>query len=327
MLVLRRGIVREAGAGAVEQPLVVEFADGSGAHRAMADTTLVGRCEPGDDVVVNIQARLLGLGSGGFDIVHVNLTRGLDGDGTPGAHVMKLNYTSLQHAVLPVESGRRGALQHGAVAVIGLHSQLAPLAWAYGGALGYIQTGGGALAGSHSRVAAELLERGLLAGHITASPAFGGPCESVSTAGAIVHGIEECGWDAAVCGPGPGIVGSDSVLGHGGMVGLDSAHTALALGAATLIAPRMSSADPRERHRPISHHTRTVLELLLAPTVVALPDGQEVPAWGARHDWRTASVDLIGYQGSGLPAEVMGREDDLFLSAALAAGSILKQLS
>jgi len=35
--------------------------------------------------------------------VHVNLTRGLFGQGTPGAHVMKLNYTSLQHAVLPVE--------------------------------------------------------------------------------------------------------------------------------------------------------------------------------------------------------------------------------
>ena len=49
------------------------------------------------------QARDLGLGSGGFDVVHVNLTRGLDGAGVPGAHVMKLNYTSLQHAVLPVE--------------------------------------------------------------------------------------------------------------------------------------------------------------------------------------------------------------------------------
>ena len=34
----------------------------------------------GDELVVNVQARDLGLGSGGFDIVHVNLTRGLAGE-------------------------------------------------------------------------------------------------------------------------------------------------------------------------------------------------------------------------------------------------------
>jgi hypothetical protein len=37
----------------------------------------------GDEVIVNVQARDLGLGSGGFDIVHVNLTRGLNEDCTP----------------------------------------------------------------------------------------------------------------------------------------------------------------------------------------------------------------------------------------------------
>ena len=35
--------------------------------------------EVGDEVIVNVQALDLGLGSGGFDIVHVNLTRGLAG--------------------------------------------------------------------------------------------------------------------------------------------------------------------------------------------------------------------------------------------------------
>jgi len=46
---------------------------------ALGDTALVGSAEAGDDVVVNVAARDLGLGSGGFDIVHVNLSRGLDG--------------------------------------------------------------------------------------------------------------------------------------------------------------------------------------------------------------------------------------------------------
>ena len=36
-------------------------------------------------VVVNVQALDLGLGSGGFDVVHVNLTRGLGAAGAVGA--------------------------------------------------------------------------------------------------------------------------------------------------------------------------------------------------------------------------------------------------
>ena len=71
------------------------------------------------------------------------------------------------------------------------------------------------------------------------------------------------GWDAVLVGPGPGIIGSDTELGHGGMAALDSAHAALSLGLPTLLSPRLSSSDPRERHRGLSHHTCTVLELLL----------------------------------------------------------------
>ena len=60
---------------------------------------VTGAVEVGDDVLVNVQARELGLGSGGFDILHANLTRGLELEPEPGAHVMTLPYTSLQHAV------------------------------------------------------------------------------------------------------------------------------------------------------------------------------------------------------------------------------------
>ena len=80
-----------------------------------------------------------------------------------------------------------------------------------------------------------------------------------------------------MCGPGPGIVGSGSSLGHGGMVALDSAHVALALGCPTLLVARMSSGDQRARHRGFSHHTLTVLDLLLEPVTVALPAGMRSP--------------------------------------------------
>src|SRR5262245_28552261 len=95
MLKLRRGVVVD------DDPLTVEVA---GARRpAWADTTLLGEVRVGDEVVVNVAALDLGLGSGGFDVVHVNLTRGLDAGGEGDEHVMKLNYTSLQHPVDPVE--------------------------------------------------------------------------------------------------------------------------------------------------------------------------------------------------------------------------------
>jgi hypothetical protein len=346
MLKLRRAIVREvvAGADTAEQSLVVELADEPTSRRAaIADCALVGRAEVGDEVLVNVQALDLGLGSGGFDIVHANLTRGLQGAGAGGAHVMKLNYTSLQHAVDPVERGEQLRVPVGKpVAVLALHGQLAPVTWAFaqaapGRALGYVQTEGGALPAARSRTAAELRRRGLLERHLSAGAAFGGEGEAITTVGALYAGLDGLGWDAAVCGPGPGIVGSESALGHGGMVALDSAHAAIALGCRTVVAARVSSADARARHQGLSHHSRSVLELLLAPAVVALPerDGAELANLPdnsrlARHEWRRLPIDLDGFAASGLAAETMGRgisEDPLFFAAALAAGAALASLA
>ena len=269
----------------VEQCLVVELSDGEGngeRRTAVADVSLVGRSEVGDEVIVNVEALDLRLGSGGFDIVHANLTRGLRGDGGAGGHVMKLNYTSLQHSVMPVEDARLELPVARPVAVLALHGQLAAVAWAFAqsspaGRLGYVQTEGGALPGGHSRTVRALRRSGLLAGHLTAGAAFGGEGEAITTAGALHHGLRALDWDAAVCGPGPGIVGSSSALGHGGMGALDSAHVALALGCPTLLVARMSTSDDRERHRGISHHTLTVLDLLLEPVTVALPAGMRSP--------------------------------------------------
>jgi Protein of unknown function (DUF3866) len=271
-----------------EQRLVVELT-GEDSQRdrrpAIADVALVGRAQAGDQLIVNVQALDLGLGSGGFDVVHVNLTRGLDAQENQSGvrpHVMKLNYTSLQHAITPVEDTALALPLERPAAVLALHGQLPGLAWAFaqsapGARLGYIQTDGGALPGGHSHTVRLLRQRGLLAGHITAGGAFGGEQEAITTAGAIHHGLAALGWDAVVCGPGPGIVGSSSSLGHGGMVALDSAHIALALGCPTLLVARLSSSDQRTRHRGFSHHTLTVLDLLLEPVTVALPAGMRSP--------------------------------------------------
>jgi hypothetical protein len=349
MLKLRRGVVVET------DPLTVEV-DGE-RRAAWAEGSLVGEIRAGDEVVVNVSAADLGLGSGGFDVVHVNLTRGLDGGGDAGIHVMKLNYTSLQHPIDPVEEAEGREETKPPVLVLPLHGHLAPAVWAAaqehpGLRLGYVQGAGGALPGSLSRDVVELRGRELLAGHITAGAAHGGDREAITLIGALDAGARALGWDAIVCGPGPGILGSATRLGHGGMAALDSIHAALALGFPTVISPRLSSSDPRPRHRGLSHHSATVLELALGsvrvavpeldlegwPTGEAGPDPVDIPsvidalheAGGDRHDVAVEPVDLEGYAASGLPTRTMGRElaeDPLFFAAPLAAGRALASLT
>ncbi len=337
-LQLRRGVVVSA------EPLTVEV-EGE-ARPAWADSMLLGEMCAGDEVVVNVAALDLELGSGGFDVVHVNLTRGLSGAGVGEEHVIKLNYTSLQHAVDPVEgrqahgAGNEAAesgagSEHPPVLVLPLHGHLAPAAWAAAQAspglrVGYVQTGGGALPASLSRDVAALRGRDLLCGQIAAAPAYGGELDALSTVGAL-DAAARLGWEAVLVGPGPGIIGSGTELGHGGMAALDSAHAALSLRLPTLLSPRLSSSDPRERHIDVSHHTYTVLELLLARVDVAVPAGEDAIAAAleqapGRHRLRPVPADLAGYEAAGLPARTMGRslsEDPLFFAAALAAGRAL----
>lgn len=226
------------------------------------------------------------------------------------------------------------------VLVLPLHGHLAPAVWAAAQAqpdlrVGYVQTAGGALPGSISRDVAELRRRELLCGHITAAPAYGGEHEALSTVGAVGAAAMRLGWDAILVGPGPGIIGSETEFGHGGMAALDSAHAALSLGMPALLSPRLSSADPRERHRGLSHHTATVLGLLLASVEVAMPAdfdqiGSELQAaTGARHRLTEAPVDLAAYGASGLPTTTMGRaleDDPAFFAAPLAAGTLLSRV-
>jgi hypothetical protein len=237
-----------------------------------------------------------------------------------------------------------------------VHGHLPPAAWAAGQAkpglkIGYVQTPGGALPGSLSNDVALLRGEGLLAGHITAGAAYGGEHEAISVVGALDAAARRLGWDAVIAGPGPGILGSATRYGHGGIAALDTAHSALALGLPTLASPRLSSSDPRPRHRGLSHHTQALLELLLATVRVPVPEA-ELEGWplldadapeggsaqaaldslielcGDHHDIAVMQVDLDGYAESGLPATTMGRsisEDPLFFAAPLAAGRALAE--
>ena len=270
---------------------------------------LTGQVEEGDDVIVNVQARELGLDSGGFDVLHANLTRGLELVGEEGAHVMKLPYTPLQHAVLHAEESTAltAALDGMPVVCCSLHSQVVPVCAGVGEGVqvAYLQLPGGALPVSLSDAVRALRDRGLVEAAVAVGACVDGDVHCVSAASALVW-ARSAGFDVAVCGIGPGVVGTATGLGHGGLAAAEAANAASALGGRPILAMRMSEADERDRHRGVSHHAIAVISLCLGGVVISEedPDG-----------WREACA--------GLPLSHMGRgpdEDPVFFEAAYAAG-------
>lgn len=291
----------------------------------LAYPRLTGAVAVGDDVLVNVQGIELGLGSGGFDILYANLTRGLELPTEGEAHVMKLPYTPLQHAVRHAEEdgGLPERLDALPVVSTSLHSQLVPVCAALAGVrVAFIQIAGGALPVALSDAVRALKKRGLLHAALGAGACFGGD-EDCANVYSGLAAAKARGAEAVVCGIGPGIVGTGTVLGHGGVVAAAAANAATALGGSPVIAPRVSHADERERHRGLSHHTSAVLDLCLGPVQVAWPAGLQVPTELAAveevdvSDWRQAC--------EGLPLSHMGRgpdDDPWFFAAAFAAGRL-----
>jgi Protein of unknown function (DUF3866) len=281
-----------------------------------------------DEVLVNVQARALELGSGGFDVLYANLTRGLGLGPDAGAHVMKLPYTPLQAAVRHVEEDGRLAesLDGMPVACCSLHSQLAPVCAGLEGAkVAYLQVPGGALPVSLSDAVRALKRRGLVEVSLAVGACVEGDLHAVTAESALAWAAA-AGFEAVVCAVGPGIVGTGSPLGHGGLSAADAAQAAAVLGGAPVIAARASEGDPRERHRGVSHHTRSVVQLGPSEAVAAWPAGAPQP-----EGLRVEEVDVTGWEDacSGLPLLHMGRgpgDDPVFFAAAYAAGVYARSL-
>ena len=249
-------------------------------RRAYVLTELIGPVAEGDRVVVNTTAVDLGLGTGGWDVVHWNLSR--DTWSQPGGgHVMKLRFTSLQ-VDTGVAADDGGELDGTPVVACDLHSQLAPVAVAFaeaatGRRLSYVMTDSAALPLALSDLVADLVERNLLSETITCGQAFGGQREAVNLHSALVLATG----DAVVVAPGPGVVGTGSRLGFGGMEVSTVVDAVTRLGGRAIVAVRYSDADPRPRHQGQSHHTTTAVELASHPALTpAPPEGWTGPDVG-----------------------------------------------
>jgi hypothetical protein len=283
----------------------------------------------GDEVLVNVQARQLELGSGGFDVLYANLTRGLELAPEADAHVMKLPYAPGQFAVRHAEEGRDLPERLNGLPVVccSLHSQVAPVCAGVGEGVRivYVQLAGGALPVPLSDALRALRDRGLVRATAAVGACIDGDVACVSAASALLWARAE-EFDLAVCAIGPGIVGTGSRFGHGGVAAAEAVNVTAALGGSPVLAVRASEGDERERHRGGSHHARAALELCLGSVAVAWPSGWEAPEW--LESYEEVEVDDWLAACDGLPLSHMGRgptDDPLFFAAAFAAGRLARR--
>jgi hypothetical protein len=290
-------------------------------------TQLIGTVAVGDRVVVNTTAVELGLGTGGWDVVHWNLER--EEWSEPGAgHEMKLRYTSLQVDTGVSTAPHTETYAGAPMVACFLHSQVAAVAAAFkhvapDAKLAYVMTEGGALPIAISDLLYDLCRVGWIDVTVTVGQAFGGQREAVN----VWHALEltrDC--DAAVVGIGPGSLGSDSELGFSALEIASVLQVAESIELTPIVALRWSDADARERHRGLSHHSSTALRLTSARATVPLPMDAPDLEFG-RHEVRRVDVPDVGalFKEAALDVRTMGRtpaEDPGFFAYAGAAGVV-----
>jgi hypothetical protein len=140
---------------------------------------------------------------------------------------------------------------------------------------------------------------------------------------------------------GPGIPGTATPFGHSGIAQGQALNAAYALGGTPIAVLRLSFADGRARHVPVSHQTITALgRVALAPVLVPVPVlGDSMGAaldtaldasgiW-ARHERREMRFGELP-DTRGVQTRTMGRSaenDPAFFFAAAAAGRLAAEIA
>lgn len=299
------------------------------AGRAYVLTDLIGPVAPGDRIVLNTTAVELGLGTGGWHVVHWNLERDAWRRDGPG-HIMKVRYTSLQHDAGAAEEDHPDlprAIPGLPVVACSLHSQVGVVAAVVrhlrpSTRIAYVMTDGAGLPLALSDLVHDLRARGVVDATITAGQAFGGDLEAVAVPSALALACHVVGAEVAIVGMGPGVVGTGSALGTSAVEVAGVVDAADRMGARVALCSRASDGDGRERHRGLSHHVRTILGLAAARPELPLPPSLAGAVVGST-PLEPPDVAAV-LDGLGLAITSMGRgpaEDPLFFASAGAAGA------
>ncbi len=340
------------------QHLTVALDDGSDGL-AISYRILGARCMLGDRVLLNTTAVDLGLGTGGthFVLARLGTPEGVAFDTSSGGHVMKLRYTPLQTDVFSIEEpnsphhsvmSAATELDDMPVACCGLHSQVPLVAAAVKQVdaelkVAYVMSDFAALPFALSEIVRAAVDAGLIDGSITCGQAFGGDYEAVNVHSALLASRHVVKADVAIVGVGPGVLGTATPFGHGGVAQGEAINAVAALGGVPVAVLRVSSVDDRERHRGVSHHSLTALtRVALAPAIVAMPrlptelvraieEVLEAGGVWQRHNRVYAERDdCLSPEMRGLRVSTMGRgpeDDPVFFAAAYAAGEVCARVA
>lgn len=254
--------------------------------RALAYTDVVGEPVVGDELLLNVTALDLELGTGGYALV-AGLPHRLPEDPQGPGHLVKARYTPLQMTVLGVDEQDsphhellRDAddLEGTPVVVTDLHSAVpAVIAGvrdvAPDASVAYVATDGGALPLAFSRTVDGLRGAGWLVGTVTVGQAFGGDLEAVTVHNGLLAARRVLRADVVVVAQGPGNLGTGTRWGFSGVAAGEAVNATVTLRGQAVAALRISEADPRERHLGVSHHSLTAYG-----RVAVLPADVPVPA-------------------------------------------------
>ncbi|MCL2333117.1 MAG: DUF3866 family protein, partial [Actinomycetia bacterium] len=252
---------------------------------ALCYPALTGACALRERVLVNTTARDLSLGTGGVDFVVAREGADFEESNTPvDGHIMKLRYTPLQRNLLTVEAQESpyhqvmeqlDSLEGIPVVCCGLHSQVPLVAAAIKQVdsslrVGYVMTDQAALPLAFSTAVAQSRELGLLDATLTCGQAFGGELEAINLYSGLLAACHVQGCDVVIVGIGPGLAGTGTPFGHGGVAQGEAINAAGALGGSPIACLRMSFADERQRHQGISHHALCALGKVAAVSATAI---------------------------------------------------------
>lgn len=322
----------------------VRLDDGS---RAYCFTKLNGTVAVGNDVVINTTAVDLSLGTGGWHFIVWNLANN-EVDTPRGGHIMKLRYTPLQLDTGVAEEfedwdNSKSSIDGLPVIAAPLHSQIPAITTYLKNnkpdiKVAVLISDGASLPLALSDVLRDLRDADLIDSTISFGHAFGGDVEAINIYTALLSAKHRTNADVAIVSMGPGIVGTNTKFGFTGIEVAQHLDVAKTLGGKTYGVLRASSADPRERHRGISHHSLTTYSIATyQPHQLGLVSDHDLSDsmrnqlgdHGIIEKHEVVEVPSVGIveqmEEKGLHITSMGRtakEDELFFEMAAASAQL-----
>jgi hypothetical protein len=196
--------------------------------------------------------------------------------------------------------------------------------------IAYVMTDGGALPAGFSRNLDALADH--LVGTVTTGQSWGGDLEAVTVHSGLLAARHVLGADIAVITQGPGNLGTGTTWGFSGVAVGEAVNAVGTLEGRPVGSLRISEADPRARHRGLSHHSLTAYQrVALLPADLAVPEGlkphvlEGIELLAQRHRLITVATDGLddALRKSPVTHSTMGRDlddDYVYFLAAAAAG-------